>query len=55
MLLIFAIGGVLIGPPLRKARIAAASVRQSLPARAGGMPIRRAPVRFIAVARSALP
>ena len=38
-----------------KAPIAAASVRHSLPARAGGMPIRRAPVRFIAVARSALP
>jgi len=38
-----------------KAPMAAASVKHSLPASTGGMPIRRAPVRFIAVARSALP
>ena len=38
-----------------KAPIAAAKVKHSRPARVGGIPIRRAPVRFIAVARSALP
>ena len=34
-----------------KAPIAAARVKHSLPASIGGIPIRRAPVRFIAVAR----
>ena len=38
-----------------KAPMAAASVKHSLPARIGGMPMRRAPVRFMAVARKALP
>jgi hypothetical protein len=38
-----------------KAPTSAASVKQSLPARSAEMPIRRAPVRLMAVARSALP
>jgi hypothetical protein len=38
-----------------RAPIAAASVNDSLPARLPEMPIRRAPVRFMAVARKALP